>query len=60
MINPDIPLPGHLNIFDHIDWTQALAPTIPQRPPHTWATAEANQKQHAANLTQRDPGPPPF
>jgi hypothetical protein len=60
LINPEIPLPGHLSIFDHIDWTQALAPEIPQLPQHTWETARANQKQRAANLASRDPGPPPF
>ena len=43
MINPDIPLPGHLNIFDHIDWTQALAPATPQLPQHTWATAPTSR-----------------
>ena len=60
LTNPDIPLPGHLSIFDHIDWTQALAPAGPQLPQHTWETAQANQKHHAANLAPRDPGPPPF
>ena len=60
LTNPDIPLPGHLSIFDHIDWTQALAPALPQQPQHTWETAQANQKQRPAMIASRDPGPPPF
>ena len=64
VLNPDIPLPGHFNIFDEIDWAQALAPATPQPRQHTWDTARANQKQLAAAATaavaSRDPGPPPF
>jgi hypothetical protein len=60
VINPDIPLPGHFSIFDHIDWTQALAPAKAQLPKHTWETAEANRKQREATVASRDPGPPPF
>jgi hypothetical protein len=60
LINPDIPLPGHFSIFDHLDWAQALAPTTAQLPTHTWETAQANQKQRAATMAPRDPGPPPF
>jgi hypothetical protein len=59
-VNPEIPLPGHFSIFDHLDWAQALAPTTAQLPTHTWETAEANQKQRAATTASRDPGPPPF
>jgi len=51
VINPEIPLPGHFSILDHIDWTQALAPATPQPPPHTWATTQTNQKQREANPT---------
>jgi hypothetical protein len=60
LINPDIPLPGHLSIFDHINWTQALAPTISQPPQHTWATTQTNQKQRVATKAPREPSPPPF
>jgi len=70
LINPDIPLPGHLSIFDHLDWTQALAPAKPQLPQHTWATTpaatptatptQAGHKHHPTSLASRDPGPPPF
>jgi hypothetical protein len=60
VINPDIPLPGHFSILDHIDWTQALAPATAQLPEHTWETAEANRRQREANMAPRDPGPPPF
>ena len=59
-INPDIPLPGHFSIFDHLDWTQAQAPATAQPPQHTWATARANQRQFAVNTAPDDPGPPPF
>ena len=59
-INPDIPLPGHFSIFDHIDWTRALVPVAPKRAQHAWATSQANQDQLVANLAPRDPGPPPF
>jgi len=60
LVNPEIPLPGTFNIFDQLDWTQALAPETPQRPEHTWATAQANQRRLAAAEASRDPGPPPF
>ncbi|HZW42952.1 MAG TPA: hypothetical protein VFF32_00990, partial [Dermatophilaceae bacterium] len=52
VLNPDIPLPGHLNIFDEIAWAQALAPATPQRPQHHWptqrdeGTPRPNQSQH--------------
>ena len=59
-INPDIPLPGHFSIFDHLDWTQALAPATPQPPQHTWATSPANQRRSAVNAAPDAPGPPPF
>jgi hypothetical protein len=60
VINPEIPLPGHLSIFDHLDWTQALAPTTPQQPQHTRESTQTNQKQRAATTAPPDPGPPPF
>jgi hypothetical protein len=65
VLNPDIPLPGHLNILDQIDWAQALAPATPRPAQHTWATARANQNRLAAEaataaaLATDDP-PPPF
>lgn len=65
VLNPDIPLPGHLNILDQIDWTQTLAPATPQPRPHTWATARANQDRRqaaaaAAATRTHDYPPPPF
>jgi hypothetical protein len=65
LINPDIPLPGHINILDEINWHQALAPATPQLPPHTWATAQANQDRLAAARTAAEAAtddypPPPF
>jgi hypothetical protein len=60
VLNPDIPLPGHPNLLDYIDWTQALAPATPQPTPITpTTTADNNQKEQAATAA-RDPGPPPF
>ena len=59
-INPNIPLPGHFNIFDHYDWSQVLAPVTAKPPPHTRAYTQTSHKQLAANLPSPDPGPPPF
>jgi hypothetical protein len=60
-INPDIPLPGRFNIFDHMDWLQALAPAIPQPPPHTSAAARANEEEiAAAEVAMEEYPPPPF
>ncbi len=58
VINPDIPMPGHLNIFDEIDWAQTLAPATVQRPQHQWKP-EPNKK-HPTTWAARDDGPPPF
>jgi hypothetical protein len=57
VINPGIPLPGHINIFDYIGWAQDLAPAIPeppcQRPPEL--------AQHEGPVGEKDlSGPPPF
>jgi hypothetical protein len=69
VINPDIPLPGHFNLLDEIDWHQTLAPATPQPPPHTWAVAHANQNRRAAaaasaaaaaDVAIDDYPPPPF
>jgi hypothetical protein len=71
VLNPDIPLPGHFNIFDHIGWAQDLAPATPAPPKHTWTEGHSGQKQPtkakaqvreewaATRQTQQD-GPPPF
>jgi len=52
VLNPDIPLPGHFNIFDHIGWAQDLAPATPAPPKqtpappkHTWPEGHPGQKQ---------------
>jgi hypothetical protein len=66
VLNPAIALPGHFNIFDHIDWTQLLAPASPQPPRRTWATHDNNRPQlttaAAANAAADRNGdnPPPF
>jgi len=57
-INPPIPIPGHFSIFDHIDWTQALAPAEPQPPQHPWPTTQTHQKHAQANPAPPDPAPP--
>jgi len=59
VINPDIPLPGHFNLLDEIDWRQALTPATPQPPPHTWAVAHANQNRRATTGVAIDDYPPP-
>jgi len=71
-VNPDIPLPGHFSIFDHLDWGQALAPATPGPPDHTWASAAHSRKPRTTPTptattapTATTPGiddypPPPF
>jgi hypothetical protein len=59
VVNPEIPLPGHLNIFDELDWSQALAPAIPAPPPHQWPT-HLMKGQPCTNLATDDEAPPPF
>lgn len=58
-INPDIPTPGHLNILDHVDWWQALAPAPPPPPIHTFASAPANQQRKSEFPVTTDEYPPP-
>jgi len=62
VLNPDIPAPGHLNVFDEIGWAHALAPATPQPAQHTWATArpDQNQRPTAADVAIDDYPPPPF
>jgi hypothetical protein len=57
-LNPDIPLPGHLSIFDQIDWTQTLAPTTP--PPHQWPPKLRPEQPAPAPNAPDQQGPPPF
>ena len=66
-INPDVPLPGRLSIFDEIDWAQTLRPAIPERPRHTWATSRTNQSRRTRDQATTGPAatvesypPPPF
>ena len=61
ILNPAIPLPGHLNIFEHIDWAQALAPATPQPPHNPRATTRTSQHQPTSPAAaSRDDTPPPF
>ena len=64
VINPAIPKPGHLSIFDQIAWAATQTPTIPT-PPHRWPTpltteTPAASSTPAADLTPADQTPPPF
>ncbi len=58
VVNPDVPLPGHINIFDQIDWAQALVPATPKPREHPWRPEAA--KALATDLRRRSIGPPPF
>ena len=60
VLNPDVPPPGRLSIFDEIRWAQALAPVTPEPRQHTWATARNNQALVAAAVAVDDNAPPPF
>jgi len=66
VINPDIPLPGTFNIFDQIDWAQALTPATPQPrepvapPRHIVATPRQGHERSDVSAPVDDPGPPPF
>jgi hypothetical protein len=57
-INPEIPLPGHFNIFDEFDWSQALAPANPVSPPEHRPPEVVPEETSVwpAELS----GPPPF
>jgi hypothetical protein len=59
VINPDIPLPGQFNIFDALDWSQALAPATPTPPAHQWPTWLIEERP-SNNLASDHEAPPPF
>ena len=54
VMNPEIPLPGHVNILDEIGWRNDLVNAIPAPPPDTFLLSPSTW--HA----KPDPGPPPF
>jgi hypothetical protein len=58
VINPAIPLPAHLSVFDEISWAASLAPATPEPPPHQWPARRQSEPPTgwAAALS----GPPPF
>ena len=58
VLNPEVPLPGHINIFDQIDWAQALVPATPKPPEHRWRP-EPTEAQ-ITDQRRRAVGPPPF
>jgi len=59
VLNPDIPLPGHISLFEEIAWARVLAPTTPPPTQYTYATTRHESQESAlwkASLT----GEPPF
>ena len=58
VINPDIPIPGRLNIFDEIGWAQALAPATP--PPTQLTYAGVHHEIPEPDWKTRLTGEPPF
>lgn len=59
IINPDIPLPGHLSAFDEIGWAQALAPTTPPPAQFIWS-ATHHEDPAPADRKASLSGEPPF
>ena len=66
VLNPDIPLPGHFSIFDHLAWSEALLDASPP-PEFTYASSHHHDEQHATTATStadsaavEDYPPPPF
>ena len=57
-INPDIPIPGRINIFDEIDWAEALKPATPKPRQHEQEPKPA--KEQPIPWASRVGGPPPF
>jgi len=57
VINPDIPLPGHLSIFDQIDWGHALTPHPGPRQ-HQWPSPRTREQPEEPRSSVD--GPPPF
>ena len=45
IINPDIPIPGRLSVFDQIDWAQALAPATAPPTQLTYAGTHHHSEQ---------------
>jgi hypothetical protein len=66
VLNPDIPLPGHLSVVDEIAWASALAPASTSPPQHRWpaprvkGTPSLSQDRSPATLAARRDAPPPF
>jgi hypothetical protein len=60
VLNPDIPLPGHLSVFDELDWAQTLAVATPKPRQHTWATAQDTQTSVEGAVAIDDEALPPF
>lgn len=58
VLNPEVPLPGHINIFDQIDWAQTLLPETATPREHRWRPEPANAQM--TDRQRRAAGPPPF
>ena len=64
VLNPDIPLPGHFSIFDHLAWSEALLDGTPP-PELTWSPGPNGGHQlrptaTSTTATAEDYPPPPF
>jgi hypothetical protein len=66
VLNPDIPLPGHLSVLDEVAWAHALAPAIPIASQHRWPLPRPNgtrlvrQDRPPATMSLPDEASPPF
>jgi len=58
VLNPEVPLPGHINILDQINWAQALAPATPKPRQHQWPHRPVEKQP--SDWQKRQSGPPPF
>jgi hypothetical protein len=59
VLNPDIPLPGHIGIFEEIAWARLLAPTTPPPTEYTYFTTRHESQESALGKASL-PGEPPF
>jgi hypothetical protein len=51
VLNPAIPLPGHISIFDEVDWARKLTPSSPQVPQYHWSPQHQGSPQHVVTTT---------
>jgi len=58
VLNPEVPLPGRINILDQINWAQALVPATPKPRGHQWPHRPVEKQP--SDWQKRQSGPPPF